>query len=91
MRNDSPQMLLRCSFLLIPMMLLFAGETEPQIGAIAAGHGPLVDSDETGRKETSAGLLQYLASDGLDQRLVALQMAGRLVQTYPLAGMLFHH
>ena len=30
MRNDSPQMLLRCSFLLIPMMLLFAGETSAQ-------------------------------------------------------------
>ena len=27
MRNDALQMLLRCSFLLIPTMLLFAGET----------------------------------------------------------------
>lgn len=30
MRNDALQMLLRCSFLLIPTMLLFAGETAAQ-------------------------------------------------------------
>ena len=54
-------------------------ETETQIGALGAGHGPLIDADQPRRCKATPGLFEDLAHHGLLKSLAEFEMARGLI------------